>query len=192
MTRSGIAKRLARAVGVAAKTTPGLRKRRVSPHTFRHTTAMHLLQAGNDITVIALWLGHASPATTHEYVEADLKMKREALSKLQAPATLGTRSSPPMPSFASWMRCDYADHSTHSAQRPRPALAPGPHNRKNWLFAGSDNGSRTAAVLFSLIATCQRHDVEPFAYLRDVLPPIAAHTHHRLAELLPDRWQPQA
>jgi len=43
-------------------------------------------------------------------------------------------------------------------------------------------------VLFSLIATCQRHNVEPFAYLRDVLTRIAAHPHNRLAELLPGRW----
>ena len=60
--------------------------------------------------------------------------------------------------------------------------------RKNWLFCGSDNGGRTAAILFSLIATCQRHDVEPFAYLRDVLTRIASHPHHRLAELLPGKW----
>ena len=64
--------------------------------------------------------------------------------------------------------------------------------RKNWLFCGSDNGGHTAAVLFSLIATCQRHDVEPFAYLRDVLTRIAAHPMNRLAELLPDRWKPAA
>jgi site-specific recombinase XerD len=44
----------------------------------RHTTAMHLLQAGVDISVIALWLGHESPATTHQYVEADLAMKERA------------------------------------------------------------------------------------------------------------------
>jgi transposase len=62
--------------------------------------------------------------------------------------------------------------------------------RKNWLFCGSDNGGRTAAILFSLIASCQRHDVEPFAYLRDVLTRIAAHPHHRLAELLPGQWKP--
>jgi len=61
--------------------------------------------------------------------------------------------------------------------------------RKNWLFAGSDNGGHTAAVLFSFMATCQRHDVEPFAYLRDVLARIAAHPMHRLADLLPDRWK---
>jgi len=62
--------------------------------------------------------------------------------------------------------------------------------RKNWLFCGSDTGGHTAAVLFSLIATCQRHDIDPFAYLRDVLTRIAAHPMHRLAELLPERWTP--
>jgi transposase len=64
--------------------------------------------------------------------------------------------------------------------------------RKNWLFCGSDNGGRTAAILFSLIASCQRHHVDPFAYLRDVLTRIASHPHNRLAELLPDRWKPLA
>jgi transposase len=62
--------------------------------------------------------------------------------------------------------------------------------RKNWLFAGSDNGGRTAATLFSLIATCQRHKVEPMAYLRNVLTRIAAMPISQLASLLPDRWQP--
>ena len=64
--------------------------------------------------------------------------------------------------------------------------------RKNWLFCGSDNGGRTAAILFSLMASCQRHRVDPFAYLRDVLTRIAAHPYNRLAELLPDRWKPSA
>jgi transposase len=57
--------------------------------------------------------------------------------------------------------------------------------RRNWLFCGSDNGGHTGAILFSLIATCQRHHVEPFTYLRDVLTRIAAHPMSRLAELLP-------
>ena len=57
----------------AAKACPTLASKRVSPHVLRHTTAMHLLQSGVDITVIALWLGHESPETTHIYVEADLK-----------------------------------------------------------------------------------------------------------------------
>jgi len=59
--------------------------RQISPHTIRHTTAMHLLQAGVDISVIALWLGHESPATTHQYVEADLAMKERALARLREP-----------------------------------------------------------------------------------------------------------
>jgi transposase len=64
--------------------------------------------------------------------------------------------------------------------------------RKNWLFCGSDRGGHTAAVLFSLLATAQRHGVNPFTYLRDVLTRIAAHPHQRLPELLPDRWTPPA
>jgi len=64
--------------------------------------------------------------------------------------------------------------------------------RKNWLFCGSDNGGKTAAILFSLIANCQRHHVDPFVYLKDILTRIAAHPHNSLAELLPDRWKPLA
>jgi site-specific recombinase XerD len=59
--------------------------KRISPHVIRHTTAMHLLQSGVDIAVIALWLGHESIETTHGYLEADLKLKEKALQKL-APA----------------------------------------------------------------------------------------------------------
>ncbi len=85
MSRSAVAKRLSLAVREAATTYPNLKKKRVSPHAIRHTTAMHLLQAGVDISVIALWLGHESPVTTHCYVEADLTMKERALSKLHEP-----------------------------------------------------------------------------------------------------------
>lgn len=60
--------------------------------------------------------------------------------------------------------------------------------RKNWLFCGSDNGGATAAVLFSFIATCQRHRVDPFAYLRDVLTRIAATPVNQLDGFLSDRW----
>lgn len=85
MTRTNVALRLALAVKRATDSCPDLAKRRVSPHTIRHTTAMHLLQAGVDISVIALWLGHESPITTHHYVEADLTMKERALAKLHEP-----------------------------------------------------------------------------------------------------------
>lgn len=81
LSRSGAERRLADAVGRASVSCPSLRGKAVSPHTIRHTTAMHLLQSGVDLTVIALWLGHESPETTHQYVEADLKMKEEALAR---------------------------------------------------------------------------------------------------------------
>jgi integrase/recombinase XerD len=83
LSRSGVEERLRNAVRLASQQCPSLRSRKISPHTLRHTTAMHLLQSGVDITVIALWLGHESPATTHGYVEADLAMKERALAKLQ-------------------------------------------------------------------------------------------------------------
>jgi site-specific recombinase XerD len=85
MTRNNVTQRLALAVKATAASQPQLAKRRISPHTVRHTTAMHLLQSGVDITVIALWLGHESPVTTHHYVEADLAMKERALAKLNEP-----------------------------------------------------------------------------------------------------------
>jgi transposase len=61
--------------------------------------------------------------------------------------------------------------------------------RKNWMFYGSDNGGRTAAVLSSLIATCRRLAIDPFAYLRDIFARISAHPQNRLAELLPNQWR---
>jgi len=91
LSRSGVEYRLRLAVNKAAEQFPSLGKRKISPHTLRHTTAMHLLQSGVDITVIALWLGHESPATTHMYVEADLTMKEKALKKLQDPSFKSVR-----------------------------------------------------------------------------------------------------
>ena len=55
---------------------------------------MHLLQSGVDITMIALWLGHESTATTHIYVEADLAMKKRAINKIKMPDTKGRRFRP--------------------------------------------------------------------------------------------------
>jgi len=94
LSRSGVEHRLRMTVGAAVPQCPSLRDRRITPHTFRHTTAMHLLQSGVDITVIALWLGHESPVTTHMYVEADLAMKEQALAKIAEPSTRWTRYRP--------------------------------------------------------------------------------------------------
>lgn len=74
----------------------------------------------------------------------------------------------------------------NAAERSLRGVAVG---RKNWMFFGSDTGGRTAALLTSVITTCKRLHVDPFAYLRDVFDRISAHPASRLAELLPDRWQ---
>jgi site-specific recombinase XerD len=79
LSRSGIADLIDRYTTKAAITTPGLQGQRVTPHTFRHTTAMHLLQSGVEVNVIRSWLGHASISTTSRYIEIDLTMKRKAL-----------------------------------------------------------------------------------------------------------------
>ena len=87
MCRSSVVQRLRLAVVRAADQQPSILKKQVSPHTLRHTTAMHLLQSGVPFNVIALWLGHESTTTTHRYVEADLAMKQKALARLEAPDT---------------------------------------------------------------------------------------------------------
>lgn len=95
MVRSNVTQRLDLAVSAAAEHHPQLARRSISPHTIRHTTAMHLLQSGVDITVIALWLGHESPATTHMYLEADLSMKERTLNRLQPVGASRARYRPP-------------------------------------------------------------------------------------------------
>jgi hypothetical protein len=60
--------------------------------------------------------------------------------------------------------------------------------RKNYTFLGSDRGGRTAAVLYSFTGTCKHHDIDPFAYLRDILHRLPSHPADQLEELLPDVW----
>jgi site-specific recombinase XerD len=94
MTRCNVCQRLNIAVSRAAKVHSSLLNRSISPHSIRHTTAMHLLQSGVAFSVIALWLGHESTMTTHRYVEADLAMKDKALARLQEPETTLCRYHP--------------------------------------------------------------------------------------------------
>lgn len=81
---------LAKYVKAACICCPSLRKKRVSPHVLRHTAAMELLQAGVDISVIALWLGHESIQTTQVYLHAHIALKLAALAKV---APLSTQKS---------------------------------------------------------------------------------------------------
>lgn len=94
LTRSGVEKRLRLTVRKAAQKCPTLKTHAVSPHTFRHTTAQCLLQADVDIMVIALLLGHESPATTHHYIELDMQMKERCLRKLPSNKTKTPRFKP--------------------------------------------------------------------------------------------------
>ena len=61
--------------------------------------------------------------------------------------------------------------------------------RKNWLFAGSDAGGRRAAIMYSLIASCKLCEIDPFAYLRDVIDRVSTHPARRIAELTPAGWK---
>jgi integrase/recombinase XerD len=94
MTRTAVQQRLQLHVQTAQVNCPSLRHRRISPHAIRHGTAMSLLQSGVAAPVIALWLGHEDPAATHQYIEADLLMKEEALRRQQPPKQKSTRFKP--------------------------------------------------------------------------------------------------
>lgn len=85
LSRSGVTSRLKGLAARASIDCPSLRRHRISPHLIRHTTAMHLLQSGVDLAVIAMWLGHESIETTHQYMEADLVLKQKALEVASPP-----------------------------------------------------------------------------------------------------------
>ena len=83
LTRFGIRVILNKYVTAAAKHRPSLRNKRLHPHSVRHSTAIHLLRSGVDLSTIAHWLGHVSVNTTNKYLSMDLEAKREALAKAQ-------------------------------------------------------------------------------------------------------------
>lgn len=85
LTRFGIGRRLDKYAKTAAARCPSLQGRRVTPHVFRHTTALHLIESGNDITIVKDWLGHADIKTTSQYVEVSVERKRKALEKMPPP-----------------------------------------------------------------------------------------------------------
>ena len=91
LTRFGIHRVVTQNADLASKSIPSLAAKRVSPHTIRHTTAVHLLRAGVDINTIRAWLGHVSLDTTHIYAEVDMEMKAKALASVnhrpERPAT---------------------------------------------------------------------------------------------------------
>ena len=126
ITRFGIRYLVCQYAAKAEKTCPSLKSKNVTPHSVRHTTAMHLLQAGNDITLVKDWLGHADVNTTHGYFEIDLDMKRKALEACQAPDVKAPRRSPKWqaPTILQWLEelsRAASDYVKSSARFPFPS-----------------------------------------------------------------------
>ena len=95
MTRFGVYALVKRTVLTASSRVPSLSMKVVSPHSIRHTAAVHLLRAGVDINTIRAWLGHVSVDTTNVYAEVDLEMKAKALAHCEVPAR---------PTFKRWRK----------------------------------------------------------------------------------------
>jgi integrase/recombinase XerD len=85
MTRSGFEYILEKHIATAARNTPSIANKRVSPHVLRHTCAMHTLQATRDVRKVSLWLGHARLQSTEIYLRADPTEKLEALAAMAPP-----------------------------------------------------------------------------------------------------------
>jgi site-specific recombinase XerD len=94
LTRFGIYALVQRAVTVACQRVPSLRTKTISPHSIRHTSAVHLLRAGVDINTIRAWLGHVSLDTTHIYAEVDLEMKAKALAHCEVSLSSDLKNQP--------------------------------------------------------------------------------------------------
>ncbi|MBW6487020.1 MAG: site-specific integrase [Syntrophobacterales bacterium] len=106
ITRFGLRYIIRQYADKAGETCASIKTKKISPHTVRHTTAMHLLQAGNDISVIKDWMGHADLNTTHGYVEIDMKMKRKVLEGCQPPKAKTPKKGQPKwlkPGILKWL-----------------------------------------------------------------------------------------
>ncbi|MBI4514832.1 MAG: site-specific integrase [Deltaproteobacteria bacterium] len=126
LSRWGITYILQKWVKVSGITPSNARANRISPHTIRHTTAMELLRASVDISVISAWLGHADLSTTHTYVEIDMRMKQAALEGTTPnflPSSMSTRY--PKPSLISWLESVGRDPTyVKSSEDRSPSRAP--------------------------------------------------------------------
>jgi integrase/recombinase XerD len=104
ITRFGIHRVVTHYASLVSKAVPTLASKRVSPHTIRHTTAVHLLRAGVDINTIRAWLGHVSLDTTHIYAEVDFEMKAKALASLDLSGLKPRPEQRPLPSLMAFLK----------------------------------------------------------------------------------------
>jgi transposase len=119
--------------------------------------------------------------TFHAWLE---KQRTEVLPKSPMAEAIGYALNN-WAALVRYTEAGYLSIDNNIAEREMKRIAIG---RKNWLFVGSDNGGRTAAVLFSFTSTCHRLGIEPWAYLHDVLTRLPTLPAERLGDLLPDRW----
>ncbi len=104
LTRFGIHRLVTQYAEQASKAVPSMAAKRVSPHTIRHTTAVHLLRAGVDINTIRAWLGHVSLDTTHIYAEVDMDMKAKALARVDIADLQPKPWQRPLPSLMTFLK----------------------------------------------------------------------------------------
>lgn len=102
LSTDAVGRLLAKHVATAARHCTTLARKHVTPHVLRHTTAVHLLEAGVDRAVIALWLGHEGVETTQIYLDADLAMKERALART-APPHVGRQRFRPKDSLLAFL-----------------------------------------------------------------------------------------
>jgi site-specific recombinase XerD len=104
LTRFGIHRLVTQYAERASRAVPSMATKRVTPHTIRHTTAVHLLRAGVDINTIRAWLGHVSLDTTHVYAEVDMDMKAKALARVDLSGLQTQPWQRPLPSLMSFLK----------------------------------------------------------------------------------------
>jgi len=104
LTRFGIHRVVTQYASLASRAVPTLATKRVSPHTIRHTTAVHLLRSGVDINTIRAWLGHVSLDTTHIYAEVDMEMKAKALASVDISSLKGPPQQRSLPSLMAFLK----------------------------------------------------------------------------------------
>src|SRR2546429_3677379 len=134
-------------------------------------------------------VGSRSDADPHADLESWLREQRAKLSRGNALAKVMDYMLKRWPAFTRFLDDGRICLSNNAAERALRGIALG---RKSWLLAGSDRRGKRAAVMYSLIVTAKLNDVDPQAWLADVLARIAEHPAHRIDELLPWNWRPRS
>ena len=120
LSRSGVAYILRKLAAHAGISSPR-HATRITPHVIRHTTAMHMLESGSDITVIAAWLGHSQLDTTYGYTDINLRMKQKAIAATGAALPELTQGKFPEGDLLTWL--DGLGRSRRYVQSPPPMPA---------------------------------------------------------------------